>query len=106
MERDRLAPTLIMTTGIQSPKVPRAATDACAVTRVRTALSSRIGEPCEGEPIPYTIMPRLRIITYSRITHYYHASFFHCHYLSPVHKQKPTAATSGAAKVCPHVVSE
>jgi hypothetical protein len=41
MERDGLAPTLIMTTGLQRPKVPQAATDAYAVTRERTARSSR-----------------------------------------------------------------
>ena len=50
MERDGLAPTLIMTTGLQRPKVPQAATDAYAVTQERTARSSRIGETCKGDP--------------------------------------------------------
>jgi hypothetical protein len=45
MERDGLAPTLIMTTGLQRPEVLQASTDAYAVTRVRTARSSRIGKP-------------------------------------------------------------
>jgi hypothetical protein len=53
MERDGLAPTLIMTTGLQSPEVLQAATDAYAVTRVRTARSSRIGETCKGWVLPY-----------------------------------------------------
>jgi hypothetical protein len=49
MERDGLAPTLIMTTGLQRRKVPQAATDAYAVTRGSTARSSRIGETCKGD---------------------------------------------------------
>jgi hypothetical protein len=50
MERDRLTPMLIMTTGLQHPEVPQAATDAYAVTRGRTAWSSHIGETCKGDP--------------------------------------------------------
>jgi hypothetical protein len=55
LERDGLAPTLIMTTGLQRPEIPQAATDAYAVTRGRTSRSSRIGETCKGEPIPYNV---------------------------------------------------
>jgi hypothetical protein len=50
MERDGLTPTLIMTTALQRPEVPQAATDAYAVTRARTSRSSRIGETCKGDP--------------------------------------------------------
>jgi hypothetical protein len=50
MERDGLAPTLIMTTGLQRPKVPQAATEAYVVARVTTSRSSRIGETCKGDP--------------------------------------------------------
>jgi hypothetical protein len=50
MERDGLAPTLIMATGLQRPKVPQAATDAYPVTRGSTSRSSRIGETCKGDP--------------------------------------------------------
>jgi hypothetical protein len=52
MEPDGLAPTLIMTTGLQRPEVPQAATDAYAVTRARTSRSSRMGETCKGYPSP------------------------------------------------------
>jgi len=55
MERDGLAPTLIMTTGLQCPEVPQAATDAYAITRVRTSRPSHIGETCKGEPVPYDL---------------------------------------------------
>jgi hypothetical protein len=48
MERDGLAPAQIMTTGLQRPKVPQAATDPYAVTRVRRSRSSRIEETCKG----------------------------------------------------------
>jgi hypothetical protein len=48
LEQDGLARTLIMTTGLQLPKVPQAATDLYAVTRVRT---SRSGEPCKEESL-------------------------------------------------------
>jgi hypothetical protein len=48
LERDGLAPTLIMTAGLQLPKVSQAATDLYAVTRVMT---SRSGEPCKEESI-------------------------------------------------------
>jgi hypothetical protein len=49
MEWDGLAASLILTTGLERPKVPQAATDAYAVTRGRTARSSRIGETCKGD---------------------------------------------------------
>jgi hypothetical protein len=48
LERDGLAPTLIMTAGLQLPKVSQAATDFYAITRVMT---SRSGEACKEESL-------------------------------------------------------
>jgi hypothetical protein len=50
MERDGLAPTLIMIIGLQRSKVPQAATDAC-----RYLGGGLLGpaKTCKGDVIPY-----------------------------------------------------
>jgi len=44
IERDGLTPAWIMTTGLQYPEIPQAATDAYAVTWASSSQYSRRGE--------------------------------------------------------------